>query len=183
VEDDDLDYESGRDSREADEFDRASGPVEDDDLDYESGRDSREADEFDRASGPVDDDDLDYDPSVGPQEAPDENLDNDRDSLAPPTVDDRRGQVAAENQAENRGEQPGQPVQATTGQDAGMSDEVRQLRDLNHGGQRPASEAATAPAEVPTSTPHRGVTAGRQHQLLREGTEKEYSGPERSIGD
>jgi hypothetical protein len=116
----------------------------------------------------------------GPQEAPDENLDN-RDSLAPPTAGDSRAQAAAENQAENQGEQPGQPVQAATGQDAGMSAEVRKLRDLREGGQPPASEAATAPVEHPTATPHAGVTAGQQRQRLSQGTEQEqeYSGPER----
>jgi hypothetical protein len=182
IESTDLEHINGG---QPDNLDRASGPVEDDDLDYEPGRDSREADEFDRASGPVDDDDLDYDPSVGPQEAPDENLDNDRDSLAPPTAGDRRVQAAAENQAESQGEPPGQQAQAATGQYAGTSDEVRKLRDLNHGGQRPASEAAMAPTGPASATPHAGVTAGRQHQRLRsQGTEQaqDNSGPERSIG-
>jgi hypothetical protein len=102
-----------------------------------------------------------------------------------PTAGDR----AEANEVENSQDAPGRAEQVPTDQEVSndqseaLPDDVRKARDLNHGGQRPASEAATAPAEVPTSTPHRGVTAGRQHQLLREGTEQEYSGPERSIGD
>jgi hypothetical protein len=156
--------------------DRDSAPQQppDQDLDYEP----------EPASRNVVNEDRELDPSEGPQEAPDENLDNDQDSLAPPTAGDRHAQAGAENQAENQEEQPGQQVQEATGQYAGMSDEVQQLRDLTHGGQRPASEAATAPTGAPSAEPHAGVTAGRQHQRLRQGTEQaqDSANPERSIG-
>lgn len=155
--------------------DRDSAPQQppDQDLDYEP----------EPASRNVVNEDRELDPSEAPQQATDENLDNDQDSLAPPTAGDRQAQAGAENQAENQEEQPGQPVQEATGQYAGMSDEVRKLRDLNHGGQRPASEAATAPMGAPSAKPHAGVTAGRQHQRLRQGTEQaqDSANPERSI--
>jgi hypothetical protein len=105
-----------------------------------------------------------------------------------PTAGDR----AEANKVENSQDAPDQAEQVTTDSQvsndqtgAALPDDALKAQALNHGGQRPASEAATAPGEVPTATPHAGVTAGRQHRLQRQGTkqEQEYTGPERIIGD
>jgi hypothetical protein len=71
--------------------------------------------------------------------------------------------------------------QVSNDQSEALPDDALKARGLNEGGQRPASGAATAPPEAPTATTHAGVTPGQQYRNLRESTEQEYTGHERSI--
>ena len=155
--------------------DRASEPQSgaDEDLDQDGPQDSRQVgvdrdDELDDRAGGDD---------VTVQE-PEPGL---------PTAGDR----AEANKLENSQDAPDQAEQATTDSqvsndqsEAALPADALKAQALNQSGQNPASEAATAPGEVPTATPPAGVTAGRHYRLQREGTKQQKdTGAERSIGD